>query len=237
MYAVENNPETLQEHMTQTYVNLRVGIGVIAAVLPLLLFAGGRLTGIPGLLQSMSHYYYSDIRDIFVGAVVFAGVGLYLYKGFCRPENWALNLGGFLAVGVAMFPTGEGEEWTTVSVIHSVCAVGMFLCIAYVSIFRATDTLSLLDDEKIIARFRRTYRALGIGMIVSPLIAVVLNYGGTSFTFYVEAAAVEMFAAYWLVKSYELSRTKADKLALAGEVQAVPEAATAGKGRLVRAEK
>ena len=236
MYAVENNPETLRNHVSQTYVNLRVGIGVIAAALPLLLWAGGKLSGVSGLLPSMSDYYYSHIRDIFVGALVFAGVGLYLYKGFCRPENWALNLGGFLMIGVAMFPTGESADSTIISTIHSVCAVGTFLCIAYVSIFRATDTLSLLNDDNLIARFRRTYRALGIGMIISPLIAVVLNFGGTSFTFYVEAAAVEMFAAYWLVKSYELGRTKADKLALAGEVKAVPEAETAGRGRLVRAE-
>ncbi len=235
MHAVENDPESLRDHMTQTYVNLRVGIGVIGAVLPLLLWIGGKLSGVSGLLQSMSHYYYSDMRDIFVGALVFAGVGLYLYKGFSTKENWALNLGGFLAVGVAMFPTAEGSHSTIISKIHGVCAVGTFLCIAYVSIFRSTDTLSLLHDEKLIARFRRTYRTLGIGMIISPLIAVVLNFGGNSFTFYVEAAAVEIFAAYWMVKSYELSRTKAEKLALAGEVKAGPEAVTRG-GRLVRAE-
>jgi hypothetical protein len=236
MHAVENDPETLRDHMTQTYTNLRVGIGVISAALPLLLWAGGLLTGIDGLLPSMSHYYYSAMRDIFVGALVFAGVGLYLYKGFSTKENWALNLGGFLAVGVAMFPTAPGPDSTIVSKVHGVCAVGTFLCIAYVSIFRAKDTLSLLHDDNLIARFRRTYRTLGVGMIISPLIAVALNFGGRSFTFFVEAAAVEMFAAYWLVKSYELSKTKAEKLALCGEVKAVPEAATAGRGRLVRAE-
>src|SRR6185436_10938812 len=98
-------PVTLSDHMTQTYVNLRVGIGVTGAALPLLLWIGGRLSGLPGLLQTMSDYYYSGMRDIFVGALVFTGVGLYLYKGFSTKENWALNLAGFLAVGVAMFPT------------------------------------------------------------------------------------------------------------------------------------
>ena len=238
MQAVEDNAARLREHMTRTYLNLRIGIAVIGAVLPVLLWGGGALAGQKTLLGSMSAYYHTPLRDLFVGALVTIGVFLYLYKGFSRKENRALNLAGAFAVGVAMIattaPDGVPAAWAK---LHQICAVAFFLCIAYVCVFRAADTLSLLDDPKKVSRLRTVYRSLGIGMIVSPLTAVVLAYTlepqsrGGSIKFFVEAVAVWMFAAYWLVKSRELAQTGAERLALAGRVEAAPAV-----GRLVRVD-
>jgi hypothetical protein len=244
MQAAEDNAATLREHMTRTYLNLRIGIAVIGAVLPVLLWGGGALTGQKTLLGSMSAYYHTPLRDLFVGALVTIGVFLYLYKGFSTKENRALNLGGAFAVGLAMIataaPGGVPGVW---SKLHDAFGVAFFLCIAYVSVFRAADTLSLLDDPQKVARLRAVYRALGIGMIVSPLTAVVLAYTlephsrGRSFVFFVEAVAVWMFAAYWLVKSRELSQNGAERLALAGRVEAPPALkGTEAAGRLVRVD-
>jgi len=244
MRAAEDNAATLREHMTRTYINLRIGIAVIGAVLPLLLWGGGALTGQKTLLASMSAYYYTPLRDVFVSALVTIGVFLYLYKGFSTKENWALNLGGAFAVGVAMIattaPDGVPALW---SKLHAAFAVAFFLCIAYVAVFRAKDTLSLLEDPQKIRRLRTIYRALGIGMIVSPLTAVVLAYTlephsrGRSLNFFVEAVAIWMFAAYWLTKSRELSQNGAERLALAGKVEAPPAMkGTEAAGQLVRVD-
>ena len=95
MRAPEADAAQLQRHMSGTYFSLRVGMGVLAAALPPLLWLGGRLGDGEPLRCSMSAYYYSaTMRDTFVGTLVAVGVFLYLYKGFSRQENWALNLAG-----------------------------------------------------------------------------------------------------------------------------------------------
>jgi len=237
MKAVEDNAVMLREHMASTYMNLRLGIALIGAALPLLLWIGGFLGGEKSLLGSMSAYYYSHMRDVFVGFLVSIGVMLYLYKGFSTKENWALNLAGALAVGIAMVATAvPGGPRTLESRIHKTFAVMFFLCIAYVAIFRAPDTLSLIHDQAKAARLRKTYRLLGAGMVISPLVAVILSFlHPGSFTFFVEAVAVWIFSTYWLVKSREIRESDAEALALAGKIEASPALERSGApGRLVR---
>jgi hypothetical protein len=224
MKAAEDNAATLQEHMRLTYLNVRYGIGIIGAALPLLLWIGARR-----LLHSMSAYYYTPMGDVFVGALVSIGVFLYLYKGFSSKENWALNAAGMLAVGIALVPTNAtGEPHSTRSTTHIVFAVLFFLCIAYVAIFRASDTLSLIDDAKRRQNFQRFYRLLGLGMAASPFVAIALAYlfdpdsAARSLKLFVEVLGVWMFAVYWLAKSREISETGAERLALEGRIEASP---------------
>ena len=78
--------EDLQKHFTATYVNLRIGMAVIAMAFPILLWVGGLLQGLE-LQPSMSDYYHAGspaglMRDWFVGLLFAVGVFLYLYKGF-----------------------------------------------------------------------------------------------------------------------------------------------------------
>ncbi|HVE79872.1 MAG TPA: hypothetical protein VNA89_13485 [Gemmatimonadaceae bacterium] len=236
----------LQKHIAGTYFSLRVGMGVLAAALPPLLWVGGWLgDGVP-LRCSMSAYYYSPaMRDTFVGALVAIGAFLYLYKGFSRRENWALNLAGALAVGIAMVPTSTRCGAPALFTLHGAFAVLFFLAIAYVSIFRASDTLSLVRDTGRAAGLRAMYRALGVVMVASPVAAVVLDavlYPGErwrSLVFFVEALAVFTFAAYWLTKSRELSATDAERLALERKLHptSVSErAADPAPGRVVQIE-
>lgn len=234
----------LQRHMTGTYFSLRIGMGVIAALLPLVLWLGGRFADAEPLRCSMSAYYYSPaMRDAFVGALVAIGAFLYLYRGFSVAENRALNLAGTCAVGIAMIPTdpacGVGARSFTV---HATVAVLFFLCIAFVCVFRASDTLSLIRDTGTAGRFRHTYRLLGIGMVVSPLIAVALtfvlqpNREQRSLVFFVEAVAVWMFAAYWLTKSAELRATDAERLALERKLHRADAPMAAAPGKVVQVE-
>ncbi len=246
MKTVENQAAKLQEHMRGTYFNLRVGIGVIGFTLPWLLWFGGQIGDHEPLRASMSAYYYSPtMRDTFVGALVAIGLFLYLYKGFSSAENWVLNLAGALAIGVAMVPTSSQPGVNSVSSkFHGTFAVLFFICIAYVCVFRASDTLSLIRDTRKANKLRAIYRLLGIGMVISPLFAVVLTFllqpatQERSLTFFVEAVAVLIFATYWLTKSQEMKNTNAEYLALEGKLQAwsKPRAERAAPGRLVQIE-
>jgi hypothetical protein len=202
-------------------------MAVIAFVFPLLLWAGGAMQGIP-LQDSMSAYYHAvfgdkSMRNWFVGLLFALGILLHLYKGFSKQENIVLNLAGFFAVGVALIPM----EWDCGDdckrfTLHGTSAILLFLCIAYVCIFRASDTLRLLKNKALAARYRMTYRLLGAGMILSPLIALLMTVmfrQFKSYTFFVEAAGIWTFAAYWLVKSRELSYTNAERLVLRGKIR------------------
>ena len=223
MKAAETDASRLQAHIASTYVNLRLGIGIIGAVLPWLLWLGGRIRDREPLRSSMSAYYYSlTMGDVFVGSLFAIGVFLYLYKGFSTKENWALNLAGAFAIGVALIPTNAPGETAGDVTWHGTLAVLFFVCIAYVCIFRASDTLSLIRNTRDAKRLRALYRSFGIGMLISPIIAAVLSSAlkATSLKFFLEAVAVQMFAAYWLVKTGELRATNAERLALEAKLQA-----------------
>lgn len=234
---IQKQNNELQEHIFSTYVNLRIGIAIIGILLPILLLVVGKSVGV-GFQNSISAYFHAEtdgflLRSIFVGTLFAIGVALYLYKGYSGKENIALNLAGAFAVGVAVFPmTWRGTDGEvlyqginllnfgeyTLS-LHGVCAVFMFLCIAYVCIWCASDTLHLLDDERKRKLYKRMYKFLGFGMILFPLAASVLAvvfHMSDKTIFIVESVGIITFAAYWWIKSREISLTSADRLALNG---------------------
>ena len=107
------NENPLEKHILATYLSLRYGLAAIAFSFPVLLWIGGHLYAHVGLQNSMSAYYYActegrSIRTWFCGTLFAVAACLYLYKGYRRAENIALNLAGLLALGIAEFPM----DWT-----------------------------------------------------------------------------------------------------------------------------
>jgi len=221
-------PKSLQAHIAASYTMLRIGMAVLAIVLPFLLWIAGHiLAGLP-LQGSMSAYYHAGggaVRDVFVGFLFAIGVFLMLYKGFTDFENWALNLaGGFLLI-VAVVPMawGCGNACPKFS-WHGTASVVFFLSIAYVCIFRSADTLGLMSDQERATLYRKAYKLMGCAMIASPAIAFALKLflqpdpGKGSFIFYIEAVGVVVFGSYWLLKSFEIRETHAERQAVAGHL-------------------
>lgn len=222
----EQNPEELRNHVTATYFTLRTGIALIACFLPLVLWVGGLLRFGLGLQTSMSAYYNTGMRDVFVGVLCATGAFLYLYKGFGDRENYALNAAGVFAVLTALIPPGGVVIEPFMLTPHGFAGVLFFVAIAYVCIFRASDTLPLMKDRRAADMYSRAYKILGWGMIVSPLGAYLLNLlllSGSetgAYIFFIELLGVWTFAAYWILKSRELAQTDAEVLAAAGAVVA-----------------
>jgi len=216
--------DKLQENILSTYFTLRLGIVILSVALPPILYFGGRLGGV-GLLHSMSAYYGEQnglMRNWFVGILWAVGSFLYLYKGFSTTENVVLNFAGVFAVSVAMIPCNcwDGAVGDS-NKVHAFCAVSFFLCMAFVCLFCAGDTISLLPDQKTKDAFKRRYRIIAVLLVGSPAAAVLVSYAldqHTSYRFFIEAFGVYMFALYWVVKSRELSITSAETLALHGKV-------------------
>lgn len=87
-----------------SYLVLRRVVGCIGLLLPLSLYAGNRAmtASLPG---SMSAYYYTGMRNLFVGALCALGVFLIGYAGFDAWDRWLTNVAGGAAILVAFLPT------------------------------------------------------------------------------------------------------------------------------------
>lgn len=217
-YGTEN-PQ-LRDHMCATYITLRFGTGVLGLALPFILLVGGAVLFDIPLQKSMSAYYYSsggDMRDILVGILFAIGVFLFLYKGFTTIEDLALDIAGILLVLVALFPVDKYA-------IHDISAVLFFFTIAYVCIFRASDTLELIQDINKRGCYKCIYRSLGLGMIISPVAVVILafvlepNSDKRVTIFFIEAVGVLIFGSYWIIKGQEIIKSKADRFVLEGKL-------------------
>ena len=172
------------------------------------------------------------MRDEFVGILFAVGVILFVYQGYTRLEDYALNLAGILAWGIALFPMAwpSGASHSSFS-LHGTCALSFFVCIAYVCIFRASDTLALIHDKAAYQCYRRTYICLGIAMVALPALAFFFISQSplhTSAIFFVELAGIYVFATYWVVKSHEVSKTDSDKKAAMGKLRVEPHGLSDG---------
>ena len=215
------NADQLRDHVHMTYISLRYGICLLGFMLPIVMVVGGWIVGL-AWQDSISQYYHTPLRDLFVGSLVGIGAFLYLYKGFSREENIALNISGIALLGVALFPitinpenlTGppvgtvfKGVSPQNSEAIHIVSALLFFFSIAYVCVRCAGDTLHLIEDPTRRAELKARYSQLGGLMIIVPSLAAVLDLFDVGdqyhVVFMVEWAAILVFSGYWWTKSRE----------------------------------
>ena len=98
-------------YFTQSYHGMRFAIGLLAFALPWLLILIDRwlITGAPQIRGSMSAYYHSSARDVFVGGLIATGGFLISYMtGKVRTYDYVFSsLAGVLVIIVALVPTGR----------------------------------------------------------------------------------------------------------------------------------
>ena len=100
-----------------SYMFLRKIVGWIGTLLPIVLLVGLAISSTQSRPDSMSGYYYTDMRNIFVGALCALGVFLGAYNGYDEVDRWITNIAGLGAIGVAFCPTKP-----------AVCAAGAQTC-------------------------------------------------------------------------------------------------------------
>jgi hypothetical protein len=204
--------------ITASYFFLRRGLAILAIAFPFALFA------LAGIQDSLSAYYHCSrggcgpaagdgaARDVLVGVLWATATFLIFYRGYTRKEDWALNLAGIAAAGVAFFPSDFAREEgrSLIGKIHFSCGLVFFLAIAFVCLFCAKETLKELKDEAKARRFKRIYAVLGTLMVAVPLGVLALHFllNRPQRSYYVlgiELAGLLVFSAYWLVKSKEIA--------------------------------
>ena len=188
-----------------SYLALRKAVGWIAILLPFVLMLGvylifnGNIT-----LYTISMYYYSGMRDVFVGALCAIGLFLFFYHGYDRWDDWLGNIAGFCVICIAWFPTSKMEPLDWKGTIHFIAAIIFFITLACFSLFLFTRKGKDPTSRKL--KRNRIHITCGVVMAVCLVSIMVYfqffqkNYPHSSFVFWAETLALEAFGISWLTK-------------------------------------
>jgi hypothetical protein len=218
-----------------SYHQLRKAIGVIGVALPFALLIGEIIVvklfeNALGPQPSMSEYYYTAMRGVFVGSLCAIGVFLGSYRGHDVWDRVLATIGCITAVGVAMFPCGnvdfskEATWQKAFTVTHFTCAGILFVVLGLFCVWlfrRFTDDGSPLpvgveptQDKK---RKNRLYLLCGCAIFASiaaigawkfycHLFVTLADreyYDSLPIVYFCELVMVEAFGISWLVKGIQ----------------------------------
>jgi hypothetical protein len=222
-------PEQHRADLVLSFTRVRTALGILGMSLPIVLVLGGMLdqprmdVGIGRIEPTISDFYHTTYRDIFVGTLCAIGVFLISYRGYRREEgewiddDWLATSAGIGAFGVAFFPNEGGgikvasmtqhllgAEFTPI--IHYLSALVFFSSLAAFCFVKFARTCSMGR--------RRVYIGCGwtiVAALVLTAIAVVLKrfVGGVgrelvldyNLIFWFEAMGIWAFGLSWLTKS------------------------------------
>lgn len=102
--------------LVMSYLLMRLLIGVIAVLLPVVLILVNWAIG-HGFQPSLSGYYYTPMRNIFVGSLCAMGIFLVSYYGYDRSDRLITDGAGLCVILVSLFPTTPGYEPTSGQVV------------------------------------------------------------------------------------------------------------------------
>lgn len=216
-----NQQSDVQDPLVMDYLSLRKAVGIIGVALPLVLAFGNIILHGLGILHSISQYYYSDLRNVFVGSLCAIGVFLMSTKGYDRRDAIAGVLASVFAIGVALLPTtpdiGATAEDRIIGALHLTSASLLFLTFAYFCFKLFTRTSGDPTPRKLIRN--RVYRISGtiilacialIALVHIPALETALE--PVRPVFWLEAIAVMTFGVAWLTKGEAILKDK-DKAA------------------------
>lgn len=202
-----------------SYLTIRKSIGFIGISLPAALFLGNLLVGqCRNLEDSISHFYYTIMGDVFVGALCAVSLFLFTYRGYDPVDNKVTSLAGLCALGVAFFPTSSiGAECMVAKWpyspfrnlympwIHYSFASLFFLTLAYMAYFQFTKSKGEMTPQKVWRNqyYQMSAIAIVICIAVIFLIHIVPLFQGFEqykSTFWLEWLALLAFGSAWLVK-------------------------------------
>jgi hypothetical protein len=203
--AKASKPKVNNYDQTSSYLALRKAVGWIGILLPFVLVLGMLLIFNGEAIQkTISQYYYTGMRDVFTGALCAIALFLFYYKGYSKWDNWAGNLAGFFAIGIAWFPTSSPESVNIIGTVHLICASLFFIVLAGFSMVLFTMKAPHPTNRKL--KRNIIYIICGIIMIVC-LIAISIYFNishdpasGSHFVFWAESMALIAFGISWLTK-------------------------------------
>jgi hypothetical protein len=182
-------------------------VGWIGLALPFTLMLGNYLLfdGV-FVLPTISEYYYSPMRDVFVGALVAIALFMSFYSGVGKWDRIVGILAGIFALGVAFFPTPPAGNTDFTGKLHGVFAISLFMLLAAISIFRF-PLKRQHQSRKITDRIQVVCGLIMLGCVI----AVAGYYYARGFTksdgcfvFIAESIALMAFGLSWYTEGLDL---------------------------------
>ncbi len=202
----DNNAD---DRILVSYLTLRRVVGILGILLPVLLVVGSSLVNSRLDIQnSISDYYGTEMRDIFVGVLFVVGLFLFAYRGYERKDDIAGDLACLFALGVALFPSTSASQ--AIRTVHVISAAALFTVLSCFSLFLFTKT-----DKDVLPRKKRIRNVIYVicGVIMLVCIASIALYHvllrNTSVAaikpvFWLESLALWVFGISWLIKGETL---------------------------------
>lgn len=195
-----------------SYLGVRRAIGVIGVALPFVLLIGAFLIDGVGVQPSISDYYYTVMRNVFVGSMCANGVFFLSYR-YAKVDTIVSSLIGLAAIGVALFPTSPINPTSremAIGTVHFICAAVFFLSLAGYSyfIFTRSDPAVPMTVRK--RQRNAVYRACGLIIVGCLVLIAVLNFlppgpiDDLQPVFWLETIASVSFGVSWLIKGETL---------------------------------
>ena len=221
--AIAGPPPTTDPRIV-AYRILRWTIGAIGIGLPIMVVLGQNLLNqFPPnpdispyptitdhfILDSLSSYHWSGMRDVFAGGLCAIGFFLLAYPGITKWEGRVGNLACIFAVGVAVFPCSKvGESsYTSYNTAHYASAACLFLilaCFCWFSFPKPEPGLPDLPGKPRRIKLYKTCALLILICIVAiALVGQVLSKewpGLVNLVFWLETLAIWAFGFSWYVK-------------------------------------
>jgi hypothetical protein len=203
-----------------SYLSLRKSIGWIGILMPWVVRAVAKILGGTPFLMSISAYYYTVGRDLFVGSLFAAGLFLAFYRGSLNSmqDRILAVVWGIAAAFIGLIPMnpcgdpqlacGDPHHQT----YHFIPVAVFFAINIYMTLFRFTKPSQLpVTPEK--EQRNKVYIACGAVMLVSVLAIAYLDQVRSSI-FVPEAIAIATFGVAWLVKGQMILADKASSRAV-----------------------
>jgi len=216
-----NNSENPDHRYVISYLTIRKAVGILGMALPFVLLLGFLIIkkGCP-FPPSISHFYYTNMGNYFVGTLCAVSLFLFSYNGYDKADMITSKLAGFFALVVALSPTDfnafssldcsriNPHDNTITNSLHYISATLLFSSFAFFSLVLFTQT----DEKKTMTKQKKTrngiYKTCGwiiVFCILSmaalafiPFLAEKFSNDKTTYIF--ETIALLAFGFSWLIK-------------------------------------
>ena len=205
---ISGSAQKASNDLVVSFRAIRRSIGVVGLFLPIALTVYGLLSW-DGILSSMSAYYYSPMREIFVGTLCALAVFLWTYEGYRAKPGEVLSdrlmsrIASIGAAGVALFPTASAPVFAedgapasdamaatctisqcllgegTASTLHFIAAGVFFIAMGLMALLLFTRG-DARDPAKQAAN--RIYRLCGWTILIAIALVGVLQFTGLRHT-------------------------------------------------------
>jgi protein-S-isoprenylcysteine O-methyltransferase Ste14 len=225
-----NQQSSPQDPLVLSYLSLRKAVGIIAFAMPFVLAIGKILLQGPGVQSSISAYYYTDMRDVFIGCFCAIAVFQLSTKGYGKKDQIIGILACIFTLGTAFIPvtpdTGATPHQETIGWIHYVFAGFLLFTLAYFSLVLFTKT----DPDKRPTRRKlqrnTVYKVCGYTILASIFTIVVISLpmfkdkvARFQPQFWLESLAVVVFGVSWLTKGEAILKDEEDQASVSTNTQ------------------